>query len=160
MFNIGKDLKEARESSGVSIEEAANDLNIKEAVLINLEEGSIGCFKDITELKGYIASYSKYLGLDSEKLLDEFNEYMFEYTSKIPLKEIEKKVMEQNKETKNKETVTSPYSNPTRKHSMKYYILIYSAIIVVLIIIIVWSINQIRSSKYNGIMEVTNEYCQ
>ena len=90
MDSIGSMLKNTREQSGVSIEEASSDLNINVNFLMNIEEGKIGCFKDIFELKDYISSYAKYLGLDSEKLIDEFNEYMFEYTSKIPVKEIEK----------------------------------------------------------------------
>ena len=90
MDSIGSALKEAREQSGVSIEEASEDLKINAGFLLNIEEGKIGCFKDIFELKEYISSYAKYLGLDSDKLMDEFNEYMFEYTSKIPVKEIER----------------------------------------------------------------------
>ena len=90
MDSIGSMLKNTRESAGVSIEEASEDLNINANFLLNIEDGKIGCFKDIFELKEYISSYAKYLGLDSEKLIDEFNEYMFEYTSKIPVKEIER----------------------------------------------------------------------
>ena len=82
MDSIGSILKDTREQSGVSIKEASEDLNINEAFLLNIEEGKIGCFKDIFELKEYISNYAKYLGLDSEKLIDDFNEYMFEYTSK------------------------------------------------------------------------------
>ena len=93
MYEIGQVLKEARITSGVSIKEASNDLNIKDVILENIEEGSIGCFKDIYELKNNIINYAKYLGVEPTKLIDDFNEYLFEYTSKIPLKEIEKKVM-------------------------------------------------------------------
>ena len=91
MFTIGKNLKEAREKSGVSLEEASSDIQIKSVILENIEEGNIGAFKDIFELKNYLYTYAKYLGLSAEKILDEFNEYMFEYTSKIPIKAIEKK---------------------------------------------------------------------
>ena len=90
MDSIGSLLKETRESSGVTIEEASKDLNVKEEFLLNIESGNIGCFKDIYELKGYLINYAKYLGLDADKLIDEFNEYMFEYTSRIPIKTIEK----------------------------------------------------------------------
>ena len=91
MDNIGSLLRQTRESSGVSIKEASTDLSIDENYLLNIEEGKIGCFKDIFALKDYLTNYAKYLGIDSDKLIDEFNEYMFEYTSKIPVKEIEKK---------------------------------------------------------------------
>ena len=92
MNEIGQNLKEARESSGVSLEEASKDLDIKPLILENIEEGNIGCFKDIFVLKDYIKNYAKYLGFDDNKVIDEFNEYLFEYTSKIPVEEIEKAV--------------------------------------------------------------------
>ena len=137
--SIGEKLKEARISSGVTLKETAEDLNIKEAILENIESGRIGCFKDIYELKEDILNYAKYLGLDGNKLIDEFNEYLFEYTSKIPLKEIEKKMAEQQKE-KQEEKVFSPYTKPMKKYPSKYYFIIYTISILIAIGVIVWSI--------------------
>ena len=71
MNEIGQNLKEARESSGVSLEEASKDLDIKPLILENIEEGNIGCFKDIFVLKDYIKNYAKYLGFDDNKVIDE-----------------------------------------------------------------------------------------
>ena len=156
MFEIGQTLKEARVSSGVSLAEASKDLNIKEVILENIEEGSMGCFKDIYELKDYIASYAKYLGLNVTALIDDFNEYLFEYTSKIPLKEIEKKVEEQNKE-KTTEKVVSPYTRPMRKYPTKYYVLTYSILILLAIVVVVWSVRQISvSSVTTSVFEHVN----
>ena len=146
MDSIGSLLKETRESSGVSIEEASEDLAIKENFLLNIEEGKIGCFKDIFELKDYISNYAKYLGLDSDKLIDEFNEYMFEYTSKIPVKEIERQAKIQAKEEANK--VTSPYTRKPRKYSRNYYIAIYLVIFLLVILAIVWSVKQITIDNH------------
>ena len=147
MFTIGKNLKEAREKSGVSLEEASADIQIKSVILENIEEGNIGAFKDIFELKNYLYTYAKYLGLSAEKILDEFNEYMFEYTSKIPIKAIEKKVMEQNKE-KEEEKVVSPYTKPMKKYPTKYYIVLYICLIILAIIILFWSIHKIATTQY------------
>ena len=147
LFAIGNSLKEAREKTGVSLEEASLDIQIKSVILENIEEGNIGSFKDIFELKEYLCAYAKYLGLDENKILDEFNEYMFEYTSKIPLKDIEKKVMEQNKE-KEVDSVVSPYTKPMKKYPAKYYIVLYTVLILLAIAIIFWSIHQITVSKY------------
>lgn len=141
MDSIGSLLKETRETSGVTLTEASEDLNIKENFLLNIEEGKIGCFKDIFELKDYISNYAKYLGLDSEKLIDEFNEYMFEYTSKIPLKEIERQAKIQAKEETNK--IASPYTKTPRKYSRNYYITIYLVIFILVILAILWSVKQI-----------------
>ena len=100
MFAIGKTFAEAREKTGVSLEEASADIQIKSVILENIEEGNIGSFKDIFELKEYLCTYAKYLGLDENKILDEFNEYMFEYTSKIPLRDIEKRLWNKIKKKK------------------------------------------------------------
>lgn len=146
MDSIGSVLKNAREQSGVSIEEASEDLNINAGFLMNIEEGKIGCFKDIFELKEYISSYAKYLGLDSEKLIDEFNEYMFEYTSKIPVKEIERIAKKDAKEETNK--ISSPYTKKPRKHNNAYYVGIYIVIVLLVILAIVWSVKQITIDNH------------
>ena len=52
---IGEELQYARESSGVSLNEASKDLNIKVEILENIEDGRTGAFKDIFELKDYIS---------------------------------------------------------------------------------------------------------
>ena len=78
MKEIGELLKSTREESGVTLEEASNDLEIKTLILENIEDGNIGCFKDIFLLKEYIYNYAKYLGLEPEKIIDEFNELYFE----------------------------------------------------------------------------------
>ena len=150
MDSIGSMLKSTREQSGVSIEEASSDLNINVNFLLNIEEGKIGCFKDIFELKDYLSIYAKYLGLDSEKIIDEFNEYMFEYTSKIPVKEIEKMAQKEAREEASK--VTSPYTRKPRKHNTTYYIGIYVVIFLLVILAIVWSVKQITIDNH-----VTNE---
>lgn len=144
MNEIGSILKTTRESSGVTIEEASTDLDIKSVVLENIEDGKIGGFKDVFELKEYIVSYSKYLGLDSDKLIDNFNEYLFEYTSRIPVKEIEKAV---NEIPKDDNKVVSPYTREIRKHNKYYYVSIYILIIILVILAIFWSVKQITVDK-------------
>ena len=143
MNEIGNMLRVTRESSGVSLEEASNDLNIKEIILENIEEGKIGAFKDVFQLKTYINDYAKYLGLDGEKLVDSFNEYLFEYTSKIPVKDIKKAVHDQEKEEKKEDKVSSPYTKEPKKHSMKFYMTIYIIALLIAVAILAWSIKQI-----------------
>lgn len=134
-----------REDAGVSINEASKDLDIKEVILENIEEGNIGCFKDIFVLKDYIYNYAKYLGIDPDKIIDEFNEYMFEYTSKIPVKEIEKQIEEEAKNEKKE--IASPYTVPTKKQNRNLYILLYSVIIFLVIVVVVWSVKQITINQ-------------
>jgi len=144
--SIGSLLKETRESSGVTIEEASQDLDIKENYLLNIEDGKIGCFKDIFELKSYITNYAKYLGLDGDNLIDEFNEYMFEYTSKIPVKEIERQAQIQAKEEVNK--ISSPYTRKPMKYKKSSYIAIYLIIFLLVVLAIVWSVKQITIDNH------------
>ena len=90
MKEIGEALKEARESIGITIEEAANDLKLKPSQIENIEAGNKDAFQDVFYLKYFIRDYSKYLGLDYEDMIDEFNEFLFDYTSKISLDDIKK----------------------------------------------------------------------
>ena len=143
MNEIGSILKTTRESSGVTIKEASIDLDIKDVVLENIEDGKIGCFKDVFELKEYIQSYAKYLGLDGDNLIDKFNEYLFEYTSRIPVKEIEKAV----NEIKEEHEIISPYTKTIRKHNKYFYLFTYIGIILLVILAIFWSVKQITVDK-------------
>ena len=81
MKDIGLKLKEKREENGVSVEEAAEDLKMRPSQIISLESGKKEDFKDVISLKYFIRDYAKYLGLDGEKLVDEFNEFLFDFTS-------------------------------------------------------------------------------
>lgn len=146
MNEIGELFRLTREEAGVSITEASKDLEIKESFLENIEDGNIGCFKDIFVLKDYIVNYSKYLGIDSDRILNEFNEYMFEYTSKIPLDEIEREIEEQNPKT-NKKEVLSPYTKASKKYNKSLYVFLYTCILLLVLVVTIWSVRQITVSK-------------
>lgn len=134
MKEIGEMLKEAREENGVSKEEAASDLNYKVSQLEAIESGDFKLFKDIFLLKCMITDYSKYLGLDSEKIIDEFNEYVFESTSKIPLDDIEKASKLKEKEEK----IASPYTKLEDKKSKLPIILGVMLVVLIIIFVIVF----------------------
>ena len=107
MIEIGLKLKEKREENGVSVEEVAEDLKVRPSQITNLEEGKREAFKEVVFLKYLIRDYAKYLGLDSDMLVDEFNEFLFDFTSKISLEDIEKARLG----IVNKKEVVSPYTN-------------------------------------------------
>lgn len=138
-------LRTARESSGVSLEEASEDLKIKTLILENIEEGNIGCFKDIFVLKDYIYDYAKYLGLDAEKTIGDFNEYLFNYTSKIPVKELEKEISKKEKENTG-ERVVSPYTIEPKRISKNKMMALTILVALVVLVAVVWSIRQITVS--------------
>lgn len=134
MKEIGEKLKEAREKMEISIEEASEDLKLEPSILQKIEEGEREAFKDVLYLKYYIRDYSKYLGLNSEEMVEEFNEYLFDYTSKISIDDI-KNANKNNKEEPKKPEIVSPYTVEKKQQRNIPKILIY--ILVVLIIGIV-----------------------
>ena len=130
MKDIGLKLKEKREENGVSIEEAAEDLKMRPSQIISLEEGKREDFKDVLFLKYFIRDYAKYLGLDGEEMVDEFNEFLFDFTSKIPLEEIEKA---KNTNTVTKEVI-SPYTNVgSNKRELK---IVLSIVIIIVLLVV------------------------
>ena len=112
MQEIGEKFKEARESMEISLEEASSDLKVEEEQLRNIEEGNIKSFDNVVALKFLIKDYSKYLGLDAEAMTDEYNEYLFDQTSKISLediKEAKRKLI--NNGVKTEKKIKSPYTS-------------------------------------------------
>ena len=99
MKNIGLKLKDKREENGLSIEEVAEDLKMRPSQISSIEEGKTEDFKDVFYLKYFIRDYAKYLGLDSERILDEFNEYLFDMTSKIPIELIKEAKKDKNEKS-------------------------------------------------------------
>ena len=146
MIEAGESLKSAREKAGVSIEEASQDLNIPVLFLEQIESGAVGAFEDIYELKNMMVEYGKYLGLNTDDIKLKFNEYMFDYTSKIKLDEIEKAMREQQKE------ILSPYTRVTPKEKTLPYILSAVVIIILVVLVLIWSIKQITVNGSNSII--------
>jgi len=132
---LGEFLKEARENNGVSIEEASDDLKLSPSALDNIESGNTRAFNDMFVLKNNVRDYAKYLGLDPNQVLDEFNDFLFEHTSKISLDDIleaQKKI-----EEKEDKKVKSPY---TKEYKLKkdYTPVLYIIIGVILLALIVY----------------------
>lgn len=146
MNEIGIKLKEKREENGVSVEEAAEDLKLRPSQITSIEEGKKEDFKDIILLKSMIKDYSKYLGLDSEEIIDQFNEYLFDYTSKIPLEVIEKAKEEKKDEVKE---FVSPYTNVKKDNNTFKIILICVVILVIGVVGFLIFNSKQNSSKIN-----------
>ena len=145
MKEIGLKLKLKREENGVSLEEAADDLKMRVSQLESIEEGRQDEFKDVFSLKYFIRDYAKYLGLDGDAMLDSFNEYLFEQTSKISLEEIEE--AKRQKEEKEKDIkILSPYT-VNSKDRKRIYILIAVVVIMIIAAICVYII--VRNNSDN-----------
>ncbi len=137
MKEIGQQLKSARENMGVSIEEVAEDLKVKPTQVENIEAGNSNAFDDVFNLKYFIRDYAKYLGLNKEDLVDEFNEFLFDYTSRLSLEDIKMATKEKTK----KNNIKSPYT--AEKHSKIPWIpiLVYGLIIILIGIIVYFVLN-------------------
>lgn len=150
MKEIGQKLKLKREENGISLDEAALDLKIRASQLESIEEGRKEDFKDVFSLKYFIRDYAKYLGLDGEAMLDEFNEYLFEQTSRISLEDIEEARRLKEEKEKNMK-ILSPYT-VTKSDKKKIYIALLVVAVVVLIGIIGYILigNQNRNDFESG----------
>ncbi len=134
MKEIGEALKEQRESIGITIEEAAADLKLKESQIEDIEAGNKDAFPDIFYLKYFIRDYSKYLGLNYEDMIDEFNEFLFDYTSKISIEDIKKarKQVEVNK-AKEEKRIASPYTMAHKRKRNIPLILVYVLVCILIV---------------------------
>ena len=139
MKEIGDSFKLARETIGISKEEVIKDLNITESQLDHLEDGNVNAFKDVFFLKETIKKYAIYLNLDEDEIINKFNDFMFGYTSRIPIEDILEQTKEINlKELKNEENkIVSPYTIKRKDNSTKYTILYIAAIVVLIMLVII-----------------------
>ena len=149
MKEIGEKLRDAREKMEISIEEASEDLKVEPSILQKIEEGDKESFKDVLYLKYYIRDYAKYLGLDSEEMVEEFNEYLFDYTSKISIDDI-KSANKSNNETKKVPQVVSPYTVEKKQQRNIPIFLIYTLVILLVGIIIYCLILFFNNKSKNG----------
>ena len=85
---IGEKLKTSREEKGLSLDEVSEDLKISVKDLENIESGNRKAFQDVFTLKQYIRDYAKYLGLDYENLVEEFNEFIENFINRCINKQI------------------------------------------------------------------------
>ena len=96
MKELGEYLKSARIKNGVSLTEVSEDLNLSTALLENIESGNVRAFKDIYELRDNIKKYAKYLGVETDKVNEQFNDFLFEKTSKISASDIKERLKDKN----------------------------------------------------------------
>lgn len=149
MKEIGIIFKEKRENIGIKEEEAAKDLEITIPQLENLEDGNVNAFKDIFFLKELVRKYAIYLNIDENEVMEEFNDFVFDFTSKIPISEIEEKVkeIEKQNEKENRNKISSPYTRKKKQEikAKTFYLLGIITIILVCLTFII--LNMILGSR-------------
>lgn len=138
MKDLGAYLKRVRVSNGVNIAEAAEDLDLTVTELENIESGNVKAFKDLYDLKEYVKAYSKYLGLKPDKVVDEFNNFLFDHTSKISLEDIKNAQKKINTEELNVNKIKSPYTMEIKKKSYALPIFIVGVLVIAIIFILIY----------------------
>ena len=73
MFEIGNSLREARLRQGFELPRVEADTKIRAKYLRALEEERFEVLPGETYVKGFLRTYSEYLGLDGQLYVDEFN---------------------------------------------------------------------------------------
>ncbi len=138
MKEIGESFKEARETIGISKEEVMKDLELTESQLDNLEDGNANAFKDVFFLKETIKKYAIYLNLDEDEIMDKFNDFIFGYTSRIPISDILEQTREINiKEKQSDENkIASPYTIQRKNNNVKYLILYIVAVLILVVLVL------------------------
>ena len=158
MKELGYYLQDTRRSNGVSLEEAASDLNVDVSYLENIESANVRAFKDVYYMRELVREYAKYLGLSEEKIQDEFNDFLFEHTSKISLDDImeAKKKKDEEERLDNTKKIQSPYTKEYKRKVKKLPFVLAGVIFllsIIISIVVIKTINRepVVTSELKGI---------
>ena len=155
MKELGEYLKQTRLDNGVGLDEVSEDLNMSKDDIENMEEGNVRAFKDVLELRNQMKQYAKYLGLDSDNIADEFNDFLFEHTSKISLTDI---LEAQKKKEQEEKKVISPYTM-IKERKINYKAILTVAATILFIILVIMILKKITTPKLPEIStELLNNY--
>lgn len=81
---IGPALRRARRSRGKSLEEASRETRIRAEYLNALEGERFESFRGDVYVRGFLRSYSSYLGLDADRVLAVYNRHFGEPAPTLP----------------------------------------------------------------------------
>jgi cytoskeleton protein RodZ len=73
MASLGEQLRAARTAMNKSLDEISNDTNISKQYLAALEEDKYEVFPAPIYIRGFLNVYAKYVGLDPEALMDQYD---------------------------------------------------------------------------------------
>ena len=77
--------------------------------------------------------------MDAEKIVEEFNEFVFEYTSKIPSDAIER-ISKQKEEEESARGAMSPYTIVDRKNYKKQFVIVAVVILLIIAMLIIFKV--------------------
>ena len=71
---LGDLLRETREQKNLSLDDVEKGTNIRKLYIKSIEEGNYEKLPGEVFLKGFIKTYGKFLGLDSQKLIEQYKQ--------------------------------------------------------------------------------------
>ena len=119
---IGPVLREARLRQGKSIEEASRETRIRSEYLQALERENYETFEGDVYIRGFLRTYSAYLGLDANRVLVEFNEHFGPPSPTLPAPA---------PGPPKGEKTAHPHLFPLRRHHPSWRFLIAVAVVVI-----------------------------
>ena len=153
MNDIAEKLLNKRTEMGLSLQEVSEDLEYDVSQLEAIESGNFKSFKDIFVLKCIVGDYAKYLGFDAQEIIDEFNDFIFESTSKIPINEIQK--ASKIKDKTSDDNIASPYTAIENKKNNLVVILIVLGILLVIAFVSLYFYNKSVENESEGGLKVS-----
>lgn len=83
----GQLLQHAREQQGISLDQVSDRIKVSVAQLTAIEQGDMDRLPGLAFARGYIRTYGKFLGLDADALVNDFNAH-YSGSSQRPVKTI------------------------------------------------------------------------
>jgi len=78
----GRELKQVRERMGIDLQTVSKETKISLRILESLEEDNFENLPALVYLKGFLKSYAQCLGLDSQKVVEDYLQFMRESKKK------------------------------------------------------------------------------
>ena len=72
MFEIGNTLREARVRRNLTLQQVEEDTKIRVKYVQAMENEDFDIMPGVTYVKGFLRTYSEYLGLDPDVIIDEY----------------------------------------------------------------------------------------
>lgn len=73
-LQLGQYLRETRENSERTLDEASQELRIRLSHLEAFERGDFGALLDVAPMRGFLRNYAKWLGLDDDRIIAYYEE--------------------------------------------------------------------------------------
>ena len=84
MQHLGQALRQARESRGLTVEQAERDTRIRAKFLVGMENGDLSEIPSRVQARGFLYNYAQYLGLNPTDIVAQFDTIHGSASAQIP----------------------------------------------------------------------------